>query len=261
MMPYETYLNLLRQLDDLVTIFEHHPDPTTQEQVAALLSGLDLLHREGLGRLVGALRDAGADALLDQATADPIVKTLLGLYDLADLDIPEEASPAQSGAFVPVEQLTVGRKPNAASPKAPQAAPDKQTAFVPLEGLGMGRKPKATWVEVARTEDLPPGSMRAVEVDEIRALLVNVDGEIYAYRNVCPGSEVPLESARLEETELVCPEDGSRYDARTGHSRERGKGPLEVFPVAVRGTSIQLARQRRPEGNAGGAKSSRAEDA
>ena len=27
MMPYETYLNLIRQLDDLVAIFEHHPDP------------------------------------------------------------------------------------------------------------------------------------------------------------------------------------------------------------------------------------------
>jgi nitrite reductase/ring-hydroxylating ferredoxin subunit len=224
MMPYETYLGLIRQLDDLVAIFEHHPDPATQEQMTALLSGLDLLHREGLGRLVGALRDAGADALLDQATADPVVKTLLGLYDLADLDIAEEA-PAQPTAFVPLERLTVGRKP------------------------------KATWVEVARTEDLPPGSMRVVEVDEIRALLVNVDGEIYAYRNVCPGSEVPLESARLEGTELVCPEDGSRYDARTGHPREGSKGRLEVFPVAVRETSIQLARQNRPEGNAGSAKS------
>ena len=244
MMPYETYLNLIRQLDDLVNIFEHHPDPATQEQVAALLSGLDLLHREGLGRLVGALREAGADELLDQATADPVVKTLLGLYDLAELDIPEEASPAQSGAFVPVERLTVGRKPNASSPRAPQAAPAKPSAFVPLEHLTVGRKPKATWVEVARTEDLPPGSMRAVEVDNIRVLLVNVDGEIYAYRDVCPGSGVPLESARLEGTELVCPDDGSRYDARTGHPREGGKGRLEVFPVAVRATSIQLARQK-----------------
>jgi nitrite reductase/ring-hydroxylating ferredoxin subunit len=226
MMPYETYVNLLRQLDDLVAIFEHHPDPATQEQAAALLSGLDLLHREGLGRLVSTLRDAGADALLDQATDDPVVKTLLALYDLADLDIPEEASPAQSTTFIPTEQLTVGRKP------------------------------KATWVEVARTADLSPGSMRAVEVDEIRVLLINVDGEIYAYRNVCPGSEVPLESTRLEGTELVCLEDDSRYDARTGHSRG-GKGRLEVFPVAVRGASIQLARQKRPEGNAGGAKSSK----
>ncbi len=260
MMPYETYMNLLRQLDDLVTIFEHHPDPATQEQVAALLSGLDMLHREGLGRLVSAIRDAGAEALLDQATEDPVVKTLLGLYDLADLDIPEEASPAQPGAFVSVEQLTVGRRPNAASPRAPQTAPTKPSPFVPVERLTVGRKPKATWVEVARTEDLPPGGMRAVEVDEIRALLVNVEGEIYAYRNVCPGSEVPLEWARLEGTELVCPEDGSRYDARTGHPREGSKGRLEVFPVAVRGTSIQLARQNRPEGNAGGARSNK-EDA
>src|SRR5215210_2250104 len=157
MMPYETYMNLLRQLDDLIAIFEHHPDPATREQAAALLSGLDMLHREGLGRLVGAIRDAGADALLDQATEDPVVKTLLGLYDLADLDIPEEVPPAQSGAFVPVEQLTVGRRPNAAAPRARPGAPPKPTALVPLERRTVGRKPRATWVEVARTEALPPG--------------------------------------------------------------------------------------------------------
>lgn len=103
-MSYETYVNLIRQLDELVVLFEQHPDPATREQAGALLSGLDLLHREGLTRLLGVLRDAGA---LDQATGDPVVETLLGLYDLVDLNLPEVSQPAQdpSGSFIPLERL------------------------------------------------------------------------------------------------------------------------------------------------------------
>lgn len=109
-MPYESYVNLIQQIDDLVSIFEHHPDPVTREQAVALLSGLDLLHREGLRRLVGALRDAGADALMEQAAADPVVETLLGLYDLVDLQLPDAtpSEPAAPSGFIPLESLTMG---------------------------------------------------------------------------------------------------------------------------------------------------------
>lgn len=108
MLSYETYLNLIRHLDDLVAAFEQHPDAATREQAGALLSGLDALHREGLTRLIGALREAGAGTLVDQAAADPVVATLLGLYDLGDLDLPAEASPP--AAFIPLDNLR--RKPS-----------------------------------------------------------------------------------------------------------------------------------------------------
>ena len=126
MMSYETYVNLIRQLDELVAVFEEHPDPATREQAVALLSGLDALHREGLGRLVSALREAGAQELLSRAVADPVVKVLLGLYDLVDLGLPEEPQP--------------GGMP--------------QSVFLPLERFTVSRSPRADWVESARVEDL-----------------------------------------------------------------------------------------------------------
>ncbi|MDQ4077537.1 MAG: hypothetical protein M3220_14985 [Chloroflexota bacterium] len=112
MMPYETYVNLIQQLDDLVAIFEHHPDPTTREQVTALLSGVDLLHREGLRRLVESLREAGGDELLERAAADPVVEILLGLYDLVELDLPEEPQPqaTSSAMFIPLEDITIPKE-------------------------------------------------------------------------------------------------------------------------------------------------------
>jgi nitrite reductase/ring-hydroxylating ferredoxin subunit len=220
LMPFETYLNLIQQLDDMVVGFENHPDLRTREQVVTLLEGVDALHREGLRRLVAALRAAGAGAQVDRATADPVVKTLLGLYDLADLGLPDERPPT----------LTPG------------------TSFIPLESIPTSRKPRADWVEISQLADLPPGATRAAEVDEIRVLLANVGGDVFAYRNACAGTELPLDSGQLIGVELICPWHGCRYDARTGLRRDGGEGRLDVYPVAVRGMSIQLARQQ-PSGD------------
>jgi hypothetical protein len=108
---YDSYLRLIEQLDELIAAFEQHPDITTREQAITLLSGLDALHREGLGRLVERLRSAGAGEMLDHAASDPVVKTLLGLYDLAELELPAEEPPSNV-AFVPIEALTVrGKRP------------------------------------------------------------------------------------------------------------------------------------------------------
>ncbi|MBA4157367.1 MAG: Rieske 2Fe-2S domain-containing protein [Gemmatimonadetes bacterium] len=220
---HETYRNLIRQLDDLVAIFENHPDSATREQAVALLSGLDMLHHEALGRLVGVLRNHGGAEFLDRALQDPVVRTLLGLYGLAELDLPEEAKPAPATAFVPLERLTIN-----------------------------GRPP-VVWTELARTAEVPPGSMRGAMVDEIPVLLVNVDGEVYGFRNACPGSYLPLDAGRLQGDELVCPAHGCRFDARTGRRRDGGEGRLEVLPVAVHGDRIRLSRGNRPAEGAAGA--------
>jgi hypothetical protein len=118
-LEYDSYLRLIDQLDDLIAAFEQHPDITTRERAITLLGGLDTLHREGLGRLVERLRSAGAGEMLDHAASDPVVKTLLGLYDLAELDLPEDAPPANV-AFVPIEALTVrGERPGTGRSRNP----------------------------------------------------------------------------------------------------------------------------------------------
>jgi hypothetical protein len=118
-LEYDSYLRLIDQLDDLIAAFEQHPDITTRERAITLLGGLDTLHREGLGRLVERLRSAGAGEMLDHAASDPVVKTLLGLYDLAELDLPADAPPANVG-FVPIEALTVrGERPRAGRSRNP----------------------------------------------------------------------------------------------------------------------------------------------
>ena len=83
-MSFDDYRALMAELDRLVAWFELHPEFATRERAVTLLSDLDRLHREALWRLVDALRNAGAGPALEQARADPVVATLLSLYDLGD---------------------------------------------------------------------------------------------------------------------------------------------------------------------------------
>jgi hypothetical protein len=113
---YADYLRLLRQVDELVVAFDDHPDESTRERLLALLTSIDLLHRTALTRLVTGLRDHGAGAALDRVARDRVVETLLALYDLAELDVPDdlpdhahEQDPASTVVFVPRDQLTLGR--------------------------------------------------------------------------------------------------------------------------------------------------------
>ena len=84
MISFDDYRALMGELDQLVAWFELHPEFATRERAVTLLSDLDRLHREALSRLVDALRNAGAGPALEQACADPVVATLLSLYDLGD---------------------------------------------------------------------------------------------------------------------------------------------------------------------------------
>lgn len=207
-MPQETFENLLDQLDQLVAVFEDHRDPAVEEQAAALLSAVDMVHREGLTRLAARLREIGGEELFEKVASEPVVRVIFGLYDLIDLALPDEA-PAD--AVTPFDQ------------------------FIRQHGV------QPTWQQVATTDELPAGTMRRVDLGSMRLLLVNVGGEICAYRNACHGTELPLEMGQLQGHELVCPWHGCQYDARTGRRTDGGKGRLEVCPVSVRGSSIELA--------------------
>jgi Fe-S cluster biogenesis protein NfuA/nitrite reductase/ring-hydroxylating ferredoxin subunit len=88
-----------------------------------------------------------------------------------------------------------------------------------------------------------PGELRALEAEGVNVLLVNVGGEVYAFRNGCPVDGLPLEGGRLtEEGVLVCPWHNCAYDARSGKRiDDPGEPGLPVVPVALRNGAVQVA--------------------
>ncbi len=85
--------------------------------------------------------------------------------------------------------------------------------------------------------------MKAVERDGASVLVVNVDGEPYAFKNHCAlEARLPLDGGRLSGSVIVCPWHNCAYDARSGKRVDEEDGPaLAVVPVAIRNGKLQVA--------------------
>ena len=61
------------------------------------------------------------------------------------------------------------------------------------------------FVKVAETEDVQVSQMMAVEVNDEKICLANVNGKYYAIGNVCTHMGGPLAEGKLEEYIVQCP--------------------------------------------------------
>ncbi len=209
-----------QRLDELIREFEALPYPHVQEQIFEALQAIDTIHREAVGRLVALLCEPSQSALLQHAVEDPIIHTLLMLYDLVASDaLPPEPPAEATRTFIPLDQL----------------APVKRGPHRPV------------FNEVARVEDVPPGTMKNFQVDGVSVLIANVAGEIYAVRDNCPGSVAPLHLGAFKPPVVVCAWHNDAFDIRTGKRSDGQPGPnLAVLPVTVSDGVIKLAVDTTP---------------
>jgi nitrite reductase/ring-hydroxylating ferredoxin subunit len=99
----------------------------------------------------------------------------------------------------------------------------------------------AEFVAVARLEDVPPGTVTAVEAGGQPIALANIDGEVYAVQGECLHLQGPLGEGWLEGPVLTCPWHGWQYDVRTGENEFDRAICLRTFPVQVEDGEIRVA--------------------
>jgi len=92
--PYD---EIVARVDQLVSLFEAHPDAMIRDRVEELLQCVDALHRAPLQRLEALLETYGWDGgggmtipPLDRALNDPLIRRLFELYDLAPVELSAE---------------------------------------------------------------------------------------------------------------------------------------------------------------------------
>jgi 3-phenylpropionate/trans-cinnamate dioxygenase ferredoxin subunit len=99
----------------------------------------------------------------------------------------------------------------------------------------------AEWVTVARTDEIPEGEARCVEVNGNYIALYHVDGEFYATDDTCTHEEASLSEGFLIDGIIECPLHGSQFDVRTGEVLSLPAVlPLKTYPVRVEGDEIQI---------------------
>lgn len=94
-------------------------------------------------------------------------------------------------------------------------------------------------VEVAQTDQLPPGQSKLVKAKGHEIALFNVAGSFYAISNICPHSTGPLAEGRLYGKIVICPWHGAQFDVTTGqYCGGQAVNPVTTYPVHIEGCSI-----------------------
>ena len=102
-----------------------------------------------------------------------------------------------------------------------------------------------SFVKVAKLDDLPPGTKKAVKVRKDDVLLVNVDGTIHACEAICTHQLYPLRSGELEGAEITCPLHESVFNVATGAVvTDPATTPLRLFEVRIENPFILVGPEK-----------------
>ncbi len=97
------------------------------------------------------------------------------------------------------------------------------------------------WLDVASTDELPPGERRVVDVDGVAVVVFNLDGEYFAIKDECTHDSGDLAGGQLEGAVIICPRHGARFSVKSGAVL----GPpayedVRTFPVRVADGKVQV---------------------
>ena len=94
---------------------------------------------------------------------------------------------------------------------------------------------------VGSANDVGEGSMKAFDVGDTKVAVASVDGNLYAFDNVCTHQHCPLAKGDLEGAVVTCPCHGSQFDVTTGAVlRGPAEDAVKSYPVRVEGNTIQI---------------------
>jgi Fe-S cluster biogenesis protein NfuA/nitrite reductase/ring-hydroxylating ferredoxin subunit len=244
------------ELGTLVETLEREGD----DRALLLLQLVDAIHRPALERIVAGELE------------HPLARTLLAMYDLADVEpeiLVEEALDAvrpyieSHGGHVELLRVDGGAVHLRLGGACDGCAGSAMTLTRGIEQAlrehfpGFKRivshapEPELLQIEVLRRpvfadvvalDELAPGQMRVADADGTTVLLANVDGEVYAVLDGCPVDGRTLEGGRLAGSVIVCPWHNCAYDVRSGNrADDEPGGDLPIVPVAIHDRTVKVA--------------------
>ena len=99
------------------------------------------------------------------------------------------------------------------------------------------------FIAVGKTGDLAPGEMKFVAVDRERVVLANVNGAVYALRDMCGHRNAPLSRGKLTGCLIECPLHFAQFDVRTGELVDGPVStPVPIYEVRVEGDTVYVRR-------------------
>ena len=98
-------------------------------------------------------------------------------------------------------------------------------------------------IDICPLSELPPGSRRLVEWEDLEIGVFNCAGELFAIEDRCSHDQGVLLEGELDEDRcsVECPRHGSWFDLRTGRALNLpAYAPVDTFPVLVEDDVIRI---------------------
>ena len=86
--------------------------------------------------------------------------------------------------------------------------------------------------------------MLAVTVDGVDLLLCDVEGQVFAFEDLCPHQAHPLSKGNLDGWMLTCAAHEWSFDAHTGQGVNPATACLRRYPVRLDGDTILVDLER-----------------
>jgi 3-phenylpropionate/trans-cinnamate dioxygenase ferredoxin component len=104
------------------------------------------------------------------------------------------------------------------------------------------------FIEVARVDNIPAGSMLVCSAGDKKILVSNIDGKFYAIDNTCTHMGGDLSKGKLEGKTITCPRHRAQFDVTSGECisgpklgifKPKGKN-TRSYEIKIEGNNINL---------------------
>ncbi len=188
------YQQLASQTEELVAKVEDLPYPKVKDDVHELLQNFDMLHREALTRLFKEII-INYPALQTKMENDKAVHLLFSLYDLFHSDI--------------------------------------QNDILLREDFGGNGDKYPRWIPVGNANELKENTAYKYAEEGEVVLICKTEGNVYAVKNCCGNTALPLDGAAIEKGYLICPWHGCAYRLSDGIMETNPMHNLKKYPVNI----------------------------
>lgn len=200
----EEYAELLQHLNQLVDDADSLPYQEAKSLIFEILKYFDSLHREPLSRIMNEIKSNDSE-LSKRLSEDFTIRTMLGLYDLTDVQ-------------TEIAQVD-----------------DRVQGFVPADSVGLlSPIEHKEWVEIGHADEFETGQLYPRNFERLNFLVSKIaQNEMYAIQNVCQDSLLPIDLGTLEGQFIICPWHGCKYDLLTGRAVNKEDKVLPTYPVEI----------------------------
>jgi len=107
-----------------------------------------------------------------------------------------------------------------------------------------GIEAMSEFVVVAKIGEIEEGQVKLVRVGDVPIGLTKVEGEYFAFADVCTHDDGPVAEGELDEYIIECPRHGAKFDIRTGKVKQLpAVVPIPIYDVKVEGDTVLVSKK------------------